>query len=87
MGSILIGGSSFVGALQRMDKMESKPIREFTLEVFDSVAKADEANILKNRRLTGVERVRLLTAIVGVSDGRSKSGFSGSYRIIHVLRR
>ena len=61
--------------------------REVTLEIFDSVSEADEANRRANRELTGIERVRMLTAIVGGGNERSQSRLSGSYRIIDVPPR
>ncbi len=61
--------------------------REFTLAVFDSLTAADEANRKSNRELTGVERVRMLTAIVGGGSGKSESRLSGTYRVIHIPRR
>ena len=60
--------------------------REITVEIFESVAEADEANRHANRQLSGIERVRMLTAIIGGGNERSQSRLSGSYRIIDVPR-
>jgi hypothetical protein len=61
--------------------------RQVTLQMFDSVEEADEANRIANRKLTGIERVRMLTAIIGGGHARSQSRLSGSYRFIDVPRR
>jgi|GEM_PF-5079189 len=61
-------------------------IREFTLEVFSSPVEADEANRKKNRMMTGEERLRMLTAIVGGDHERPEPRLPGPYRVIHVPR-
>ena len=61
--------------------------REISIEIFDSVADADEANLVANRKLSGIERVRMVTAIVGGNDERPKSRLPRTYRIVDVPRR
>jgi len=62
-------------------------IREFTLEVFSSPAEADEANRAKYRAMTGEERLRMLTAIVGGDHERTEPRLPGPYRVFHVPQR
>jgi hypothetical protein len=65
---------------------DAKRVREHTLKVYDSPEAADRANREENLQHTGVDRIRLLTAIVGYPPGRSESRLSRSYRIVNVPR-
>jgi hypothetical protein len=67
--------------------MAKMRVRESKVKVYDSHEAADAANRAENLARTGVERIRILTAIVGPGHARSKSALSRSYKVVDVPRR
>ena len=54
----------------------------WTVRIFDSVEEADEAERVENLARTGVERIRMLTAISTPDAERRQPGFPGPHQVL-----